>query len=209
VITYILIGITVAISFIAWERRTLMSMFMMNPYRIHRSHEYHRFITSGFIHKDHMHLLFNMFSFYFFGLAIENVFGQIFGDKGGIYFIVMYILAIIVSDLPSYFKHKDNPRYNSLGASGGVSAIIFAFIIFEPLADICIYIAFCMPGFILGTLYIGFSYYQGKKSNDNINHDAHLYGALFGFVFCAVLYPQSLPYFIDQIKHWDFLQKIF
>jgi membrane associated rhomboid family serine protease len=156
-----------------------------------------------------MHLLFNMFSFYFFGLAIENVFGQIFGDKGGIYFVVMYILAIIVSDLPSYFKHKDNPRYNSLGASGGISAVIFAFIIFEPLADICIYIAFCMPGFILGTLYIGFSYYQGKKSNDNINHDAHLYGALFGFLFCAILYPQSLPYFIDQIKNWDFLQKIF
>jgi membrane associated rhomboid family serine protease len=209
VITYILIGITVAISFIAWERKALMSMFIMNPYRIHRFHEYHRFITSGFIHKDHMHLLFNMFSFYFFGLAIENVFGQIFGDKGGIYFIVMYVLAIIVSDLPSYFKQKDNPRYNSLGASGGISAVIFAFIIFEPLADICIYIAFCMPGFILGTLYIGFSYYQGKKSNDNINHDAHLYGALFGFVFCAVLYPQSLPYFIDQIKNWDFLQKIF
>ncbi len=156
-----------------------------------------------------MHLLFNMFSFYFFGRAIESVFGQIFGNSGALYFIALYILAIIVSDLPSYFKHKNDPRYNSLGASGGVSAIIFAFIIFEPLADICIYFALCMPGFILGTLYIAFSYYQGKKSKDNINHDAHLYGALFGFIFCVVLYPKSLPYFIDQIRNWEFLQKIF
>lgn len=208
-ITYILIGITVAISFLAWEKKTLLSKFMMNPYRIHRNREYYRFITSGFIHNDHMHLLLNMFSFYFFGLAVERVFGYVFGDAGSIYFIVLYLLAIVISDLPSYQKFRNYAGYNSLGASGGVSAVIFAFIIFQPLAPICLFAELCLPGFIMGTLYIIFSYYQGKRSNDNINHDAHLYGALFGLVFCVVLYPASVPDFFDQIRQWDFLEKIF
>lgn len=208
-ITYILIGITVAVSFLTWEKRSLFSKFMMNPYRIHRNHEYYRFITSGFIHKDHMHLLLNMFSFYFFGLAVEQVFAYVFGDAGGIYYIVLYLLAIVISDLPSYQKFKNYAGYNSLGASGGVSAVIFAFIIFQPIAPICLFAALCLPGFIMGTLYVIFSYYQGKKSNDNINHDAHLYGALFGLVFCMVLYPASISDFFTQIRQWDFLEKFF
>lgn len=208
-ITYILIGITVAVSFLAWEKKILLSKLMMNPYRIHRNNEYYRFITSGFIHNDHMHLLLNMFSFYFFGLAVEQVFGYVFGDAGGIYYIVLYVLAIIISDLPSYQKFKNHPGYNSLGASGGVSAVIFAFIIFQPLAPICLFAALCLPGFIMGTVYVIFSYYQGRKSNDNVNHDAHLYGALFGLVFCMVLYPASISDFFTQIRQWDFLEKFF
>ncbi|MBT1703365.1 rhomboid family intramembrane serine protease [Fulvivirgaceae bacterium PWU20] len=204
-ITYIIIGVTVVISFAAWKQPRLMSNFILNPYAAHHKNEYYRFITSGFIHKDHMHLLFNMFSLYFFGIAVETVFGYIFGDKGWLYFILLYILAIVVSDIPTFAKHKNNPRYNSLGASGGVSAIIFGFIIFQPLSDICLYFALCLPGFILGTLYIIFSWYQGRKANDNINHDAHLYGALFGLLFCIVMYPSSIPRFIEQIKNWEVL----
>jgi membrane associated rhomboid family serine protease len=103
-------------------------------------------------------------------------------------------------------KHRNNPAYNSLGASGGVASVIFASIIFQPLADIYIYFI-PIPGFILGIGYILFSWYQGKKANDNINHDAHLYGAVFGVVFCAVFYPQSLPLFIEQIKNWEVLNR--
>jgi membrane associated rhomboid family serine protease len=143
-----------------------------------------------------------MFSFYFFGSTIETVFGMVWGDWGNVYFILLYLMAIVVSDLPSYLKHKDNPGYNSLGASGGVAAVIFASVVFQPLQYICLFIAFCMPGFILGTAYIVYSYYQGKKANDNINHDAHLYGALFGFIFCVVLYPPSLGNFFQQIMNW-------
>lgn len=182
----------------------------MNPYRISRERQYYRFITSGFLHKDHLHLLLNMFSFYFFGLAIEQIFQAIFGSViGGIYYLSLYLIAIVVSDLPTYFKHRNDPRYNSLGASGAVSAVIGAFIIFQPLSMICIYIALCLPGFIMGALYIGFSYYQGRKANDNINHDAHLYGALFGFLFCMITVPESAPAFIQQIREWDILKKIF
>lgn len=175
---------------------------MMNPYAINHKQQYYRFLTSGFIHKDHVHLLWNMFSLFFFGTAIERQFQGLFGEAGAFYFIALYLIAIVVSDIPTYLKNKDNHRYNSLGASGGVSAIIFAFIIFQPLELICIYIALCMPGFILGAGYIIFSWYQGRKSNDNINHDAHLYGALFGFIFCVVLVPSSIGDFFEQIKNW-------
>lgn len=205
-ITYTIMGITIAVSMLAFSRPAMFAGFMMNPYKIKSQGQYYRFITSGFIHQDHMHLILNMFSFYFFGRMIETVFGIVFGDWGGLYYIALYILAIVVSDLPSYFKHNNNPRYNSLGASGGVAAVIFASIVFQPIQYICLFIAICMPGFILGTAYIIYSYYQGKKSNDNINHDAHLYGALFGFIFCAVMYPPSLPAFVQQIMQWKIFE---
>lgn len=201
-ITYIIIGITAVVSFYAFQSPSALASLMMNPYYTSRHQQYYRFISSGFIHKDHMHLLWNMFSLYFFGTAIEREFQAMFGNAGGLYFLGLYLIAIVVSDLPTFFKHKNNPGYNSLGASGGVSAVIFAFIIFEPLSDICIYIALCMPGFILGALYIVFSWYQGKRSNDNINHDAHLYGALFGLLFCIVVAPSSIGNFFEQIQTW-------
>lgn len=204
-ITYIIIAVTTLISLYAFQSPALMSSFMMNPYYAHRKQQYYRFVSSGFIHKDHMHLLWNMLSFYFFGTAIEREFHALFGQAGSLYFIALYILAIIVSDIPTYFKHKNHVGYNSLGASGGVSAVIFAFIIFEPLSDICLYFAFCMPGFILGSLYIIFSWYQGRKSNDNINHDAHLYGALFGLIFCVIVAPSSIGHFFEQVKNWRLL----
>jgi membrane associated rhomboid family serine protease len=206
-ITYIIIGLTTVVSFYAFQTPAALSSLMMNPYYTDRRQQYYRFVTSGFVHKDHMHLLWNMFSLYFFGTAIERQFQFRFGEAGAFYFVALYLLAIVVSDLPTFFKHKDHPAYNSLGASGGVSAVIFAFIIFEPLADICIYFALCLPGFILGALYILFSWYQGRKSNDNINHDAHLYGALFGLVFCVVIAPSSIGDFFEQISNWRLFQQ--
>lgn len=168
-----------------------------------RRGQYYRLVTSGFVHGNHLHLLFNMFSFYFFGSAVEVLFSYLFGNLGGMYFILLYLLAIVFSDVPTLFKNQNNPSYNSLGASGGVAAVIFAFILFLPLEDICFYGVLCFPGFILGIAYIIYSYVQGKRSADRINHDAHLYGALFGVVYCAVLYPASLQIFFEQVKNWQ------
>ena len=203
-ITLILIIITVGISFYAWSQPSVLSGFLMNPYMVLRRGQYYRMITSGFVHGSHVHLLFNMFSFYFFGSAVEVLFGYIFGNLGGLYFILLYILAIVFSDVPTLFRHQHNPGYNSLGASGGVAAVIFAFILFLPLENICFYGVLCFPGFILGIVYVVYSYVQGKRSADRINHDAHLYGALFGVVYCVVLYPAALGLFIDQIRKWLF-----
>lgn len=205
-ITYIIIGATVLVSMLAFNRPAMLAEFMMNPYKVKTQRQYYRFLTSGFIHQDHMHLIMNMFSFFFFGRIIETIFGMIWGVWGGVYYIALYLLAIIVSDLPSYFKHKNNPRYNSLGASGGVAAVIFASVVFQPTQKICLFIALCLPGFILGTAYIVYSYYQGKKANDNINHDAHLYGAVFGFIFCVIMYPPSIGIFLQQIMEWKMFE---
>jgi len=202
-ITNAIIALTTLVSLYAFNSDKTTGRLMMNPYLIATRGQYYRFLTSGFIHNDFVHLLWNMLSFYFFGTVVERIFNIIFGESSGVYFVLLYILGIVVSDIPTYFKNKSNPGYNALGASGGVAAIIFSSIIFVPLQNICIYFAFCMPGFILGALYLIWSYYQGRKKNDNINHDAHLYGALFGLAFCIVTYPTSIVNFFRQIMEWN------
>jgi membrane associated rhomboid family serine protease len=201
-ITIIIIVITVGVSLYTMGKSSMLCGFMMNPYIITHRGQYYRLITSGFIHKDHMHLIFNMFSFYFFGAQLEYIFTYIFGGFGEVYFIALYVLGIVVSDIPTLLKHRNNHNYNSLGASGAVSAVIFACILFQPLQDICLYGVLCFPGFFLGTLYLIYSYVSAKKSRDGINHDAHLYGALFGIVFCIILYPDSIQIFIEQMIEW-------
>lgn len=201
-ITIILIALTTLTSFLAFNKPVVTGRFTMSPYVIAHRKQYYRFITSGFIHANHIHLLVNMFSFYFFGTAVEMIFNIIFGDAGPFYFVALYLTAIVVSDWPVYFKHRNDYHYHSLGASGGVAAIIFAFIIFQPLERICIYFVFCLPGVVLGIAYLVYSYYQGRKANDHINHEAHLYGALFGLLFCILFYPRSLMIFYEQIRQW-------
>lgn len=201
-ITFIIIGITVLVSLLALNNQRVLQSLVMNPYQVNTRNQYYRLLTSGFIHADMGHLFFNMFSFYFFGSSIEYIFTQKFGDVGKIYYVALYLLAIIVSDLPSYFKHRNQPRYNSLGASGGVAAVIFATIVFAPLETIRIYAVIEIPGIIFGVLYLAYSYYQGKRSGSNINHDAHLYGALFGILFCAILFPSSLVLCYEQVAGW-------
>ena len=119
-------GATVLVSMLAFNRPTLMMGFMMNPYKIATEGQYYRFITSGFIHQDHMHLAFNMITLYSFGGNLETLFHMYLGSLGSLYYIALYVMAIVVSEVPTYYKHRDNPGYNSLGASGGVSAIVFA-----------------------------------------------------------------------------------
>ncbi|MEJ1238537.1 rhomboid family intramembrane serine protease [Chryseolinea sp. T2] len=205
-ITLIIVGFTVLVSMYAFQKPAVLKRLILNPYVVTHRKEYYRFLTSGFIHKDHMHLIFNMLSMYFFGGVVEKQFNYIFASRGDLYFILLYVLGIIISDVPSFLKHKDNPGYNSLGASGGVASVIFAFILLRPLDKICLYFALCFEGFILGALYLVFSYYQGRKANDNVNHDAHLFGALFGLLFIAVLHPQAIPEFFEQVSHWSWFK---
>lgn len=201
-LTTALIVITVAISLYAMNKQEVLYKLMMNPYMVVHRGQYFRMITSGFIHKDYAHLIFNMLSFYFFGPYLEYIFTTIFGTLGSVYFILLYMLAVIVSDVPTLLKHRNNPGYNSLGASGAVSAVIFACILFNPLMDLYLYFAIPIKAFIFAALYLVYSYISAKRSRDGINHDAHLYGALFGVLFCIVLYPDSLQLFIEQISSW-------
>ncbi|GAB3987624.1 rhomboid family intramembrane serine protease [Spirosoma daeguense] len=200
--TLVIIVVTVIISLMAWNNYSLMDKWVMNPYQVSKRGQYYRLLTSGFLHADWPHLIFNMLSLYFFGGFIEQVFGMLFGSIAPLFFIGFYLAAIVISDIPSFLKHRNNSNYNSLGASGGVSAIVFAGILFRPLTDICLYFALCIPGFIFGILYLGYSYYESRRGAGSINHDAHFYGALVGVLFMIVVYPPVLPSFFQQIASW-------
>lgn len=202
-ITIIIIAVTVAASFYAWNNQNIMSKWIFNPYQVSHHHQYYRFITSGFIHNDHIHLLFNMFTFYFFGRAIEQTYTALYGTAGMVFFVILYLVSIIIADLPTFFRHKNEPNYNSLGASGGVAAIVFSFILFFPTENLYLFAFLPIPGFLLGVLFIVYSYYAGKKSATNINHDAHLFGALFGIVFTILIEPNVLSRFADQMKDFQ------
>ena len=138
-ITLILIIITVGISWYGFQNPSFLDKCLLNPVRVSAHNEYYRFVTSGFVHADFGHLIFNMFSLYFFGEAMEMFLGGIFGPNGTFYYLALYILGIVVSDVPTFIKHRKNSRYNSLGASGGVSALLFAFILLAPLQKVCLY----------------------------------------------------------------------
>jgi membrane associated rhomboid family serine protease len=173
-------------------------MFM--PYRIKQRNQWDRFILSGFIHKDYMHLLFNMFTFYFFGGVVERFFKFQFGlELGGLIFLGFYLIAIVLADIPTFLKEQRNSYYQALGASGGTSATVFASIILMPLSDICLFGLLCLPGFLLGGFFLIYSFVKGQQGQDNINHDAHLYGAIFGIVCILLLSPNSAAMFLEQI----------
>lgn len=202
-ITLIIIVVTVGISLWAWNNPDLMNRWILNPYQTSHRRQYYRLLTSGFLHADWGHLLFNMLSLYFFGNPIEQLFGYLFGANYAIWLISFYLVAIVVSDLPTYFKHRNNPGYNSLGASGGVSAVLFAFILYSPLTSLYImFIPIPVPGFIFGLFYLAYSFYESRRGFGNINHDAHIYGALFGIIFMIVAYPGVIGSFIEQVGSW-------
>ncbi|KAA6439605.1 rhomboid family intramembrane serine protease [Dyadobacter flavalbus] len=201
-ITLLLIIITCGISYYAFNNPSLMDRLILNPYRITSRNEYYRFVTSGFIHADFGHLIFNMLSLWFVGEGIERLFGMLFGSGGSLYFLFLYLVGIIVSDIPTFLKHRNSSSYNSLGASGGVSAVLFAAILFAPTMTISLYFFIRMKAFIFGILFLGYSFYEAKKGTSYVNHSAHMYGAIFGMVFMAVVYPASVPGFFAQIGEW-------
>jgi len=202
-ISILLIVITVAASLYAWNHPDKYTRWMMNPFAVVHKQQYYRLITSGFIHAGYVHLLFNMITLYFFGDVIEQRFRYYYGGSGIFYFLLLYFMGMLVADIPSLIKYRNNSNYNSLGASGAVSAVVFAGILFNPTAKICVFLpVLCLPGFIFGILFLLYSYYQGKRMADNINHDAHFYGAVFGVVFSIIIEPSVIVTFFDQILNY-------
>ena len=161
-----------------------------------------RFVTHGFIHADGAHLLFNMFTFYFFGSIIEGFYRQYFGGAG---FVLFYLAAIVMAMLPSYFKHKNDRNYMSLGASGGVSAVLFAYILFAPWELLYLFGAIPIPAILFAVAYVWYSIHAHKKANDNVNHSAHLYGGLFGVIITLILEPRVISLFFNQLLHPSWL----
>jgi membrane associated rhomboid family serine protease len=200
--TTILLLLNIGASIYAWNNQSIYRKWMMNPYQVNKQNQYYRFITSGFIHGDWMHLIFNMIALYSFGNNLEYYLMAFTGSDYPFYYYGMYVVALIVSEIPTYLKHKNDSGYNSLGASGAVSAVIFACIIVNPLSKL-LFFFIPMPAFIFGFAYLIYSYSFSKRSLTGINHDAHFYGAVFGIAFIIAIHPPVLAGFFEQISQWS------
>jgi membrane associated rhomboid family serine protease len=197
--TLYIIIITGLISFVGFRNEKLIDELIFWPPAITKKFQYYRFITCGLIHADYMHLIFNMLTLYFFGTIMEAHYQGVLGLQRW-YYLALYIGALIVSNIPTYLKHRNDYNYRSLGASGAVSAVLFAFILLSPWERIYV-IVFPIPAIIYGGLFLFYSAYMSKKGGDNVNHDAHFYGALFGILFTIAVRPDVADIFLNELKH--------
>jgi membrane associated rhomboid family serine protease len=198
----IIIGITVLISFSVENKPDLKEKMLFMPNRIKHNGEYQRMISSIFIHADLNHLVFNMISLYFLGNLFEQQMIQIYGVQlGSVNFLLLFLLGGVAAEIYPFIRHQDDPYYRSLGASGAVSAVIFAAIFWNPTMDLYLFfIPFPIPAYIFGPIYLAFEYFAMKRGTTNIAHDAHIGGALFGIFFVLLLNPN---------KGLEFFQAIF
>lgn len=198
--TLVIIIITALVSVSAFSSEKLRNDLLFWPPAIRRQHQYYRFITSGFVHADWAHLLFNMITLYSFGEVMEYFFVLKLSKTG---FLLFYLGGLIFSELPSYIKHINNYHYRSLGASGAVSAVLFSFILMAPWQTLYVFF-FPLPAVVFAVLYLSYTAYMSKKGGDHINHSAHLWGAIYGIAITIILAPESVNHFIQQILHPSF-----
>jgi membrane associated rhomboid family serine protease len=197
-ITLIIILITCGVSFMAWNNTELYNKLIFNPYIIFHKNEWYRLFSSALIHADIPHLVINMFVLYSFGSFIEQVY-DLYIPGGLALYAAMYILAIGAANIKTLIDNKNNVWYNAVGASGAVSAVVFAFVLFAPIEKILFFGIIPIPAFLYGLLYLVYSQYMSKKASDNIGHDAHFFGAVFGFVFTGLLRPELFQMFVSKI----------
>ena len=199
-VTLIIVIITVLFSMQAFNNPAVFDKFKHSPYIEHRHKEYYRWITSGFLHADYVHLGVNMFVFYQFGEAVESIYKGLFGAVGGSFlFLLMYLTSIVAGDLITFVKQKDNAYYTAVGASGGVSGVLFAYILFNPWAEMALYGIIPFRAIVGGVLYMAYEQWASRNSKDNIGHDAHFFGAIAGILVTIVLEPRIFSYFINQL----------
>lgn len=203
--TLLLIVVTVAISLYAYENRNLLERLSHKPYAVaHSRSEYHRLLSHAFVHADLIHLLFNMMVLYYFGEFLEAHFAQDYGQKGLYYFVLLYFGGALFSCIPSQVRQRNNPHYSSIGASGATSALVFAMIGLYPTESSMgfLFIPVRMPSIVFGVIYLALEYFLSKRGGTNIAHDAHIFGALYGFAFVMLIDKDNFQHFIYQLQHW-------
>ena len=205
-ITLIIIIITAIVSFTAFSNTKIIDDLIFYPPAISGHNQWYRFFSCALIHADIAHLAFNMWAFYLFGSMLETYFSQLFGSLGPVLYIALYVISQLLCLLPTYVQHKNSYHYRSLGASGAVSAVVFASIILNPLGGIgLLFLPFHIPGFLFAIIYLGITVYFSKRGGDNINHSAHFFGAMAGvgllLIFCYSMSDfDPVSAFITQVR---------
>ena len=199
-LTWVLIGITVLVSWQGFNNPRVLDRLILWPPAIDRHKQYDRLLTHGFIHADWSHLLFNMITLYFFGSLVERFFVPHIGHVG---FVLFYLSAVVVAILPTYSQHRHDANYRSLGASGAVSAVLFTFILFQPWSLILVFFL-PVPAIVYAVLYVGYSIWMDRHGHDNVNHSAHLWGAAYGVMFTLLVEPAVLGSFLQRLLHPSF-----
>lgn len=201
--TFAIIIVTVIISMLAFSNPQVMDKLLFSPYRTIHNKEWHRMLTHGFVHADYVHLFINMYVLYSFGTADEYIFKGL--QEAGyipswiLHYCVLYFGGIVIASLTTLKKHKDNYYYQSVGASGAVSAVVFTFIFFDPMQKLLFMFFIPIPAFVFGVLYLAYSHYMSKKGNDFINHDAHFVGSVFGLIYPLLINSKLISVFLGKL----------
>ncbi|MEJ0039343.1 MAG: rhomboid family intramembrane serine protease [Gammaproteobacteria bacterium] len=186
---------TIVISLIGLKSRAFVDRMLFRPYTLVRNNEWHRLITSGFVHLDGSHLLFNMLSYFFFAFTLERAIGTT-------RFLVLYVVSLALSELGTWIKHRNDPQYASLGASGAVLAVMFAYIVYFPTSKLSLLILpIPVPAPIFAVLYLIYSWWQARQNGGRVNHDAHLGGAIVGLLFVLVTDPEAFARFFQVLPY--------
>jgi membrane associated rhomboid family serine protease len=195
-LTYLIIAVTVGVSLLAFGNTRLKGSLLFYPVIMRGPEQYYRFFSHGLIHADYIHLGFNMLTLFFFGRVLESM---VFTP---LQFILLYVSALVASSLSDFFRYRNNRNYAALGASGAVSALVFATITLDPWArGICLYGALCLPNILFGVLYVVYCIYMDKRAGDNIAHSAHLWGSIYGLVFTFIVRPDLMINFFNRLMH--------
>lgn len=198
-ITIMLIIIISLVSIMAFNQQGIMAQFQFNAFQVVHRKQYYRLLSHALVHANWEHLLVNMIVLFSFGTVVEHYFHLNFGSNGTFYYLALFIGSVVFSSLSSLIKQRNNYYYNAVGASGAVSAILFAAIFFDPWAKIYFFGILPIPGIIFGVLYLYYSYYMSKKNVDNIGHDAHFLGATIGFITPVLIRPSLFYDFINLL----------
>jgi membrane associated rhomboid family serine protease len=180
----IILALTVLVSVIGLFSRTVIEKAVLRPYQLAQGRDYATLLTSGFVHADVAHLLFNLITYYSFAFALERAMGEL-------RFEVLYFTGLLVSNIGTTLKHRNEPEYASLGASGAILAVLFAAIVYFPHQKlIFLYFPIPIPAPLFAVIYLVYSYWSSGRAGDRINHDAHIFGALTGLAFAAITAPE-------------------
>jgi membrane associated rhomboid family serine protease len=198
--TIAIIGATILASVFGFNNSEVFARCKFNAYDVRHANHWYRFFTYGFFHAGWGHLLINMIVLYSFGGMVEKGFEYYFSTKYLLYYLLLYFGALLISILPAYGKHRNDVFYNAVGASGAISAVVFASILLDPMQKVFLFfIPIGIPAFLFGILYLAYEFYMSRRGKDNIGHDAHFWGALFGIIFTLAAKPAIFTAFLVQL----------